>query len=705
MAIAGLFIFVGLTYAATVTLSWEMFGAGAVPAFFPAAGVTVGAMMLTRRQVWPAIAVTIFVIEMVVDICYGSTIAEAAVYAIANVIEPVVGASAALAWCRGVPDLRERADLARFLATACTLGPLIGGAVGAIGAVMRNGSPWLPAVLHWWAGDGVGAFVVGAPIILWQKQSDVLKSRRVEAGLGLLVVAGLSLTAFWAQVPPSAVLLPLMIWAAFRLSVVGAALAGAVVAFASNFLTQTQWAPLGGLQLSSAGRLAMTQVFIAVIVFVGFVIAQEIEARSAALKRVEAEQNERIRLESLARLAQQLSAALTPKQIGDAVVKQVRADAGAHALALGVISADRQTIEWVGYAGYPPPVAARFGSSIPLDISTAVTDAIHRNEPVPIRTPAEYANLYPRSEDWMTVCGASSALTWPLKAAGKQLGVLGLMWTQPQPLDAGQLAYVSAIATMIEQALERARRYATEHARSAVLQSAVLPTRPVNVPGLDFGVVYEPADVAQGLGGDWYDATPLPSNRTYLAVGDVVGHGLAAVEDMAQLRSAGLAMALQGLSPAQLLGELNTVARHATHGKFATMMAAVWNPVRGTISYSAAGHPPGFLRRFTTGEVIELGAGRGPVLGPIEDAHYEEDEIAIEPGDILVMYTDGLIERPGRDVDEGMLLVQKDIAGWQGDVVLSDACRNIAEMLAPAPRHDDVCVIAVRARSDASAAN
>jgi serine phosphatase RsbU (regulator of sigma subunit) len=151
------------------------------------------------------------------------------------------------------------------------------------------------------------------------------------------------------------------------------------------------------------------------------------------------------------------------------------------------------------------------------------------------------------------------------------------MWTRPQPLDAAQQAYASAVANMIAQALPRARRYADEHARAAALQAAVLPTHPV-VAGLEIAVCYQPADAARGLGGDWYDAMALPTNRTYLAVGDVVGHGLPAVEDMVQLRAAGRALAMQGLSPARLLAELNTLTRHASQGKYATMTVAVSTP-------------------------------------------------------------------------------------------------------------------------------
>src|SRR5690606_24269036 len=128
------------------------------------------------------------------------------------------------------------------------------------------------------------------------------------------------------------------------------------------------------------------------------------------------------------------------------------------------------------------------------------------------------------------------------------------------------------------QALVRARVYADEHARAAVLQAAVLPTSPAEIPGLEVAVSYEPADDVQGLGGDWYDVLEIRSGRTYFAVGDVVGHGLPAVEDMAQLRSAGRALALQGLSPARVLAELNAFTRHASNGKFATMNVAVFDP-------------------------------------------------------------------------------------------------------------------------------
>jgi serine phosphatase RsbU (regulator of sigma subunit) len=272
--------------------------------------------------------------------------------------------------------------------------------------------------------------------------------------------------------------------------------------------------------------------------------------------------------------------------------------------------------------------------------------------------------------------------------------VLLLVWSDPQPFDTAQRAYVSAVATMLGQALVRARIYSDEHARAAVLQSAVLPTSPVDTCGLDVAVTYEPA--AQGLGGDWYDIMPLPKGRSYLAVGDVVGHGLPAVEDMAQLRSAGRVLAHQGLPPAQLLAELNGFTRHASLGKFATMAVAILDPDEGVLSYSVAGHPPPFLRYAVDGEVVRLTDAHGPVLGPVHDATYTQGQVRVSPGDILVMYTDGLVERQGMDIEMGLARAQQMIAGWESGTSLSEYCEALQETLSPRPRSDDVCIIAVR---------
>ncbi|BBY56965.1 PP2C family protein-serine/threonine phosphatase [Mycolicibacterium sarraceniae] len=693
---AGLFGWVALPYLAGSVLSWQTFGAGIGPAFFPPAGVTVAAMLLNRRSLWPVIVAAIVVAELAVDLRYGAGLGTSAGFALANSVEPLVGAALVLAWCKGPPDLRERADLARFVGGAMVLGPLVGGVIAGVTTAITTGTWSVIEILHWWAGDGVGVLLIGGPILLWRFQFRLLRARMLETVLVLVAMAGLTVVSFRLGIPPALFLLPVMAWAALRLDMIGAVLCGGALAFTANSMANAGYTTFESLDLRAPGQLAIAQVFIAVVVIVAMLTAQEAAGRVTAVQQRQTERRERARLETLANLGQLLSCALTQNQIGDAVLGQVINDAGAQALAVALVNDDGTALDWLAMGGYPNFAAYQFHESVALDESTAATDAVRTGEPVVIRTVAEYRRRYPDNAKWMVASGGAAVVSWPLTAGGKAIGALVLAWADTQPLDTAQLAYTSAVGTMIGQALVRARVYADEHARAAVLQAAVLPTSPAAIPGMDVGVSYEPADVEQGLGGDWYDALELPHGQTYLTVGDVVGHGLPAVEDMAQLRSAGRALAFQGLAPAQLLVALNTFTRQASNGKFATMAVAVLDPATATLAYASAGHPPPVLRRAGTGTVIRLAGAHGPVLGPVERAWYREGHIEVCDGDILVMYTDGLIERRGQDIESGMARVQQLVAQWSGDEPLPAACRQLTQTLAPPPRDDDVCVVAVR---------
>ena len=412
------------------------------------------------------------------------------------------------------------------------------------------------------------------------------------------------------------------------------------------------------------------------------------------------------RLETISLLAQRFSAALTPKDIGTALSEQLLNGAGATALGLGLLDSRRNELEWVAVSGFSPGSRDEFDRKLMLSERTVCTDAIRSDQPVVMRTSVEYSQTYPDAARVSLLDGAESTVGWPLTAGGSPIGVLLLAWSEPQPLDTAQRAFISAVATMVSQALVRARLYVDEHARAAVLQSAVLPSRAERIPGIDICVTYEPADPAHGVGGDWYDVMPLPGNRTYLAVGDVIGHGLAAVEDMAQIRSAGRALAHRGLPPAKLLTELNRFTRDVSHGKFATMAVAIFDRDEGVLSYCTAGHPPPILRRSDGAEVERLSDGHGPVLGPVRDATYAERGTRVRPGDILVMYTDGLVERRDRDIETGIAEVERITAGRDpaagagAGAGAGQQCGLFRNLLSTRNREDDVCVAAFRFNDD-----
>ncbi len=676
--------------------SWQSFGAGLGPAFFPAAGVTAAALLLNRRSRWPAVVVAVLLAEGLIDLWFGEPFPAVLGYLAANVVEPVIGATLVLAWCGGRPDLRTRRDLTAFLAGACFVGPVVGAAIGGWATSSDGGETWLADTLHWAAGDGVGVLVIATPILLWPKQSHIVRAHPRETAAVLLAAGVLSFAAFSTEAPPSMLILPVLAWAAFRLDMIGAALAGVIIGLLANLTTGWGSGMFVDVELPPSTRLALTQVFLAVILVVALLIAQEVAGRTAAVRARESERRERLRLQALSGLAQQLSAALTPHDIGQAVVDRVLNEAGATAVNIGLLSADGHDLEWVVMEGYPPAVVAEYAGGVAMTEHTLATETARTGRPIIVRTAGEYGQRYPAKARWARISGAESVVGWPLTAGGEAIGTLLLVWAEPQPLNTAQLAYVSAVATMVSQALVRARAYTDEHARAAVLQSAVLPSTPAEAPGLEICIAYEPADVAQGLGGDWYDVLPLPGGRTFLAVGDVVGHGLPAVEDMAQLRSAARALAHQGFSPARVLAELNGFTRYASQGKFATMAVAVVEPDGATLSYCSAGHPPALLRKAATGEVLRLTGASGPVLGPVERADYPEGSVRVEPGDILVMYTDGLVERRGVNLDDGIARVARMVSAWEPGTPLDGVCDELQEKLVPRPRADDVCLLAAR---------
>ena len=171
------------------------------------------------------------------------------------------------------------------------------------------------------------------------------------------------------------------------------------------------------------------------------------ETASRALERArlrEAERRERARVEALSEITRLLAAALTPEAIGDVVIDRVRAAVGgADALSLGVISQDRQRLEWVTAIGSLDEIRRRFPDPS-LNVPAAVTDAARTGRPVLIRTPGEYEQRYPGPQTPAIVAQASSWLAWPLRVGATTVGSIAIAWTSPQQFEPGPLAFRSS---------------------------------------------------------------------------------------------------------------------------------------------------------------------------------------------------------------------------------------------------------------------
>ncbi|SEF15548.1 SpoIIE family protein phosphatase [Streptomyces sp. Ag109_O5-10] len=250
-----------------------------------------------------------------------------------------------------------------------------------------------------------------------------------------------------------------------------------------------------------------------------------------------------------------------------------------------------------------------------------------------------------------------------------------------------------ALAATRDQ-LAHTEQQASERNRLTLqLQHAIMPPEqiPLAVPGLDLTVRYRPAETQHLVGGDWYDAVVLPSGRVLLCVGDVAGHGIDAATSMVVLRNALRGLAVTGAGPGQLLSWLNMVTHHLTGAVTATAVCGLYDPDRHTLRWARAGHLPPVLLR--AGEAEPLPLVRGILLGALPEAEYQEHEVQLAVDDTLLMYTDGLVERRDRSVEESLAQLLK-----AARTVPPALDQQVDRLLAHSrsDTDDDTCVVGIR---------
>ncbi|MFI2239346.1 SpoIIE family protein phosphatase [Streptomyces chrestomyceticus] len=211
-----------------------------------------------------------------------------------------------------------------------------------------------------------------------------------------------------------------------------------------------------------------------------------------------------------------------------------------------------------------------------------------------------------------------------------------------------------ALAATRDQLAHTEQQSAERNRLALQLQQAIMPPSrgPMDAPGLQIAVRYRPAETESLVGGDWYDAVVLPSQRVLLCVGDIAGHGIEAATGMVVLRNALRGLAVTGAGPGQLLSWLNIVAHHLTDQVSATAVCGVYDPGTRTLRWARAGHLPPVLVRGQ--EASRLPLVRGLLLGALPEATYEEAVLQLEADDTLLMYTDGLVERRDTAIHESL---------------------------------------------------
>ncbi|MGW9372999.1 SpoIIE family protein phosphatase [Streptomyces xanthophaeus] len=225
------------------------------------------------------------------------------------------------------------------------------------------------------------------------------------------------------------------------------------------------------------------------------------------------------------------------------------------------------------------------------------------------------------------------------------------------------------------------------------LQQAIMPPAPapLDVPGIRIAVRYRPAESQSLVGGDWYDSVVLPDNKILISVGDVAGHGIQAATGMVVLRNALRGLAVTGAGPAQLLTWLNRVAHDLTSHLTATAVCGIYDPATRTLRWARAGHLPPVLVRGTQARAFSMASGL--LLGALPDVDFEEEEVHLEPDDVLLMYTDGLVER--RDVSVTDSLTQLLTVASRPVDSLESHLDNLLTYSA-SDTDDDTCLIGIQ---------
>ena len=298
-------------------------------------------------------------------------------------------------------------------------------------------------------------------------------------------------------------------------------------------------------------------------------------------------------------------------------------------------------------------------------------------------------------------------LAWayvPLKARGQLLGSMAVSWREERVIGEDEIALIEAVAAQCAQVIERIRM-AQSNRESAdqidhmveSIQRSLLTSSPTSSL-LDIGTHYVPAAQAVQVGGDWYDAFTTKSGSNLLVVGDVAGHDGDAAAAMAQLRNLFRGLAADGMEgPASLLGLLDEAIDRLDLGAIATVLVAELRENQGRFNcrWASAGHLPPVLKRADD-TVDILSKPSDLLLGVDAKANRNEHSLDLAPDDILLLYTDGLVEQRTESLDTGL----RRLAGALGEVddgPSSDICDELVRQMLPSAPEDDVVVLVVQA--------
>ena len=393
----------------------------------------------------------------------------------------------------------------------------------------------------------------------------------------------------------------------------------------------------------------------------------------------------------LQRTTADLAAAVDLAEVAEVVVGELSAALGAVAGWLSLLDDSERMLELVASHGYSAEFVERY-RRIPVDAPLAVARAVRDGEPVWLEQASREAT-YPELLEATEATSSEGLAILPLRSAGRAFGFVALRFREPRSFSDAERTLVLSLADQCAQSVERARLYEREHRIALTLQQSVLPDDLPPLEHVELAGRYLPGAKEGQVGGDWYDVLELPSGAIAAVVGDVVGKGIPAASAMAQLRNALRAFAQEGFKPSTILGRVNRLARSAGFS-FATLIYLVLDPQTGWCRFASAGHLPPLVVR-DDGRAWFVEGGRSLPIGVADDTVYRQTAVELEPGWTVLLFTDGLIERRGESLDEGLARLQ-ELARQSGpwpDQLLAAVTEGMLPTEGPG---DDVAMLALR---------
>ncbi|MEE1763220.1 SpoIIE family protein phosphatase [Streptomyces sp. SP18BB07] len=326
-------------------------------------------------------------------------------------------------------------------------------------------------------------------------------------------------------------------------------------------------------------------------------------------------------------------------------------------LAVFGVEADRLTV--IGHHGHNEGDEGPF-THMPLETDYPAAEVVRTGRAVYLSSPEDYKARYPTAWPLAAQFGRQSWAFLPLTVAGRTMGAWMAGFTHPVTFTPDERSVLTTVARMLAQALSRAGAAETERELTDGLQRTMLPTLGPEIPGMSVAARYVPTGGGLQVGGDWYDMIALPSGRFALVIGDVQGHDVRAAGLMGQLRIALRAYASEGHRPDAVLSRASRFLHGITDSaadtyadlRFATCLYVEVDPASGCLDIARAGHPDPVVR-MADGTVLVRPTPGGLPLGIDPDADYPTTRLVLEPGETMLLCTDGLIETGGHDLDTG----------------------------------------------------